>query len=157
MAKHNTQLLFCIRVLFTYYDGNLYWNDTGKIAGYKAPGRYCYTRVNLGGRMYLLHRLIFLMVNGYLPDLIDHVDRDPGNNRAGNLRESNLQQNAINTGLPSNNKSGHKGVRFDKVRGKWKAEIKVNQKLHYLGRFEHKEDAINARLNAEEEFWQIKR
>lgn len=55
--------------------------------------------------------------------------------------------------LPKNNTSGHKGVWFDKSRGKWCAFINVHRKKIHLGRYAKIEDAIKARELAEEEYF----
>lgn len=51
------------------------------------------------------------------------------------------------------NTSGVTGVWFDKVRGKWCAEIMFKRKKYYLGRYEKKEDAISIRKEAEKEIF----
>jgi hypothetical protein len=53
-----------------------------------------------------------------------------------------------------NNTSGHKGVYWDKSRGKWSAYIQVHGKRVYLGRFSDYEDAVTARELAEEEYFE---
>ena len=53
----------------------------------------------------------------------------------------------------SNNTSGVTGVRWDKSRQKWYAEIEFQGKKHYLGRYTNKEDAIKARKEAEEKYF----
>lgn len=55
--------------------------------------------------------------------------------------------------LSSRNKSGTKGVCFDKSRNKWAAEIMFQGKKHHLGRFAKKEDAIKMREDAEKELF----
>jgi hypothetical protein len=55
--------------------------------------------------------------------------------------------------LPKNNTSGHKGVWFDKSRGKWSAYINVHRKKIHLGRYTKIEDAIKARELAEDEYF----
>lgn len=52
----------------------------------------------------------------------------------------------------AHNTSGHSGVKWDKEREKWIAEIRFKNKIYYLGRYEKKEDAIKAREEAEEKF-----
>lgn len=51
------------------------------------------------------------------------------------------------------NKSGVVGVNWDKARGKWQASIRFKGRKYNLGRFEHIQDAIDARENAEKELF----
>lgn len=65
---------------------------------------------------------------------------------------TNLQ--VIDRDIPiKTNTSGVTGVKFDKTRQKWYAEIEFKGKKHYLGRYINKEDAVNARKEAEEKFF----
>ena len=52
-----------------------------------------------------------------------------------------------------NNTSGHKGVSWNKRNKKWITYITFQGKRIHLGYFDKKEDAIKARLKAEEEFF----
>lgn len=84
------------------------------------------------------------MHHGYLPEYIDHIDHDKLNNRIENLRECTFSQNRCNTPKYKNNKSGVKGVHWDKEHGKWKARIQFNNKRILVGRYGSIEDAKNA-------------
>lgn len=65
----------------------------------------------------------------------------------------NVNINAINRDKPyKSNTSGVTGVKFDKDRNKWVAEIKFQKKYYYLGRYDKKKDAIKVRKEAEEKF-----
>jgi hypothetical protein len=44
-----------------------------------------------------------------------------------------------------------KGYSWDGQKGKWKARIKINQRLHHLGYFDNEQDAHNAYLVAKRE------
>ena len=83
----------------------------------------------------------------------DHIDRNPLNNRRNNFRHATAQQNARNRSLMSNNTSGVTGVVWHKKRLVWAANICVNYKRIYLGEFKNKDDAIQARLRAEKEYF----
>jgi phage terminase large subunit-like protein len=61
-----------------------------------------------------------------------------------NLRLVSASQNQQNRVLSKNNSSGHKGVSWDKSRGKWAASIYHASKCKHLGRFVNIEDAIAA-------------
>ncbi|MBC1419896.1 AP2 domain-containing protein [Listeria fleischmannii] len=56
--------------------------------------------------------------------------------------------------LLKNNTSGRKGVTFDKSRQKWLAQIEFQGKHHFLGRYSQFEDAVKAREEAEEKYFQ---
>lgn len=56
--------------------------------------------------------------------------------------------------IGSNNKSGVKGVSWDKGRSKWQVEITLKGKRKFLGRYEDKNEAIKARKKAEEEYFE---
>lgn len=51
------------------------------------------------------------------------------------------------------NKSGIKGVSWDKNRNKWVAQITFKGKNYNLGRYNNKEDAREAREKAEKEMF----
>jgi len=55
--------------------------------------------------------------------------------------------------LSINNTSGTTGVKWDKNRKKWYAQIDFQGKRTHLGSFVNKEDAIQARKEAEEEYY----
>lgn len=55
--------------------------------------------------------------------------------------------------LSKRNKTGVKGVRWDKDRLKWAASIYFKGKCYQLGRFDNIEDAIEARKLAEEKLF----
>lgn len=51
------------------------------------------------------------------------------------IRPATHRNNGCNRKLNSNNKSGYPGVSFNKATGKWTAQIKINGKNKFLGRF----------------------
>ena len=55
----------------------------------------------------------------------------------------------MNRDKPRQNTSGIKGVYWHKKHKKWQANLQINGKLIYLGLYLNKEDAINARKQAE--------
>lgn len=93
-------------------------------------------------RVYLyMHRLIMDAKDGYS---VDHINGNRLDNRKSNLRICSHAQNLANRPKQANNKSGFKGVIFDKSRNKWRSEIRVDGKSYYLGRFDDKIDAAVA-------------
>lgn len=110
-----------------------------------------YKRIQINGKLYLSHRLVFLYMEGYLPEhFVDHIDRNKLNNRWSNLRHVNHQCNLRNTGNHCSNKSGVKGVCLDKRNNKWKAYIKLDSKLRNLGHFNDFLEVVCHRLAAEQ-------
>lgn len=85
-----------------------------------------------------LHRLLMNPPDGMV---VDHIDGDKLNNRRNNLRICKHSENLRNASISSSNTSGFKGVCFDKSRNKWSANITVNGKHHYLGRYDTPEEA----------------
>ena len=55
--------------------------------------------------------------------------------------------------IAKNNTSGIKGVSWDKARSKWVAQIVFQGKNYYLGRYDKKEDAAEARRIAEDKLF----
>jgi hypothetical protein len=134
--------------LFEYKEGNLYWKvqkaphvKVGSKVGSPAHG---YETVYVDGKNWRIHRLVFLMHYGYIPKLIDHVNGNRIDNRIENLREANDTQNAYNIRMHKDNKSGIKGVSWDKYKDMWIAKIQANKKRIQLGYFKNIDDAKNA-------------
>jgi hypothetical protein len=109
-----------------------------------------YVRIIISGRKYRAHRLAWLIVYGsFPPEQIDHINGIKHDNRIINLRAVTNAENSRNKSLCISNKSGHTGICYNKKTNKWKAAIGSNYKNVYLGSFENKEDAIEARRIAE--------
>lgn len=104
---------------------------------------YAISRIK--GKNILMH--VFLM--GKKKGLeIDHKNRDKLDNRRENLRHVTRSVNCFNTGLRSSNKSGFRGVSWDKRREKWRATIKMNYKQIFNKSFVTKEETIEAHHQA---------
>lgn len=153
--------------LFYYLDGQLYGKYfegrrkesntrvVGKVLGTVIKGGYRQVTFTHEGVRYkeLVHRVIWALHYDCWPELLDHIDRDPTNNKIENLRVANKKFNSINSGVPKNNVSGVKGVCWHKQANKWTAQIKNDQKKVHLGTFEDLQDAVSARLQAEKRLW----
>jgi hypothetical protein len=77
-------------------------------------------------------------------EIADHWNHDTLDNRRNNLRKCTHSQNQWNQKRSKRNTSGFKGVTWEKRRGKWHAQIRVNGKQKYLGEFLSIEDAARA-------------
>lgn len=80
----------------------------------------------------LMHRVILGAKKG---QLIDHVNRNPLDNRRENLRFCTASQNTQNRRMQRNNKSGFKGVIWNRRSQKFQANIMLSGKDYYLGLF----------------------
>ena len=94
-----------------------------------------------GDNKFYMHREV---VNANDGDIVDHINRDTLDNRRCNLRICDHAGNMANSKNRSHNKTGYRGVWYDKKRGKFAAAIRKNGKTVHLGRFEDAIDAANA-------------
>lgn len=98
----------------------------------------------------LLHRFIMDAPEGMV---VDHINRNPLDNRKCNLRICTNTQNMENCDMRKNNTSGCKGVYWAKDKNKWTVQIGLNGKTKYIGRFNNYEDAVKARIEAVEKYY----
>jgi hypothetical protein len=109
----------------------------GDVAGGINGSGYICIRIN--SVKYRAHRLAWLYVHGKFPDnQIDHINRVKTDNRIENLRDVTQSVNGRNRNLPSNNTSGHIGVKWNKKQQAWKVTV---CQVHY-GSFKCKLDAV---------------
>lgn len=128
--------------IFTWVKPTSYKIKTGDIAGCKDSG---YIRIVISKKLYRAHRLAWLYMTGNWPtQFIDHVNMVRDCNIWTNLRECSFNQNLHNVGITSRNKSGFKGVSWNKKCSKWVATAGVNGKAHHLGCYDTPEQAAEA-------------
>ena len=134
------------RVLYDPDTGVMTWRKSyfasriGKPLGYTSPTTG-YRATHMDGRLWPMHRLIWLYVHGRWPaDQIDHINGQRADNRLCNLREATHAQNCANIGFWRGRPI--KGVTF--TRGRWQAQIRVGGKNIYLGLFDTEEEASAA-------------
>ena len=90
-----------------------------------------------------VHRVIFLMHYGYLPEVIDHINGKPADNRIENLRAATRQTNNQNSCLARHNTSGVKGVSYSKSNRHWRCSLSFNNKTKEVSGFRTIEDAAD--------------
>ena len=125
--------------------------NAGDTAGCVAKSEKAgYIQISIDGQRYYAHRIIYKIMTGMEPEVIDHQDGNVVNNSWVNLANGNETDNARNKRLNKNNKSGVTGVstRY----GKYRAEIWHDGKQNYLGSFAVFFDAVCARKSAENKF-----
>jgi len=134
--------------LFEYKDGNLFRkisqgsSKKGNLAGNTFNRGY--RQVSIEKKSYLVHRVIFLMHYGYMPEFVDHIDKDKTNDKIENLRASTKSQNSMNCYLRKDSTSGVRGVTWDKSRNAWLAQIQINNTHKFIGRFKLLNEAKEA-------------
>jgi hypothetical protein len=133
--------------------GYTYDPETGKIFGvigkeikskhkngYICIGGSTHFKGNLYG-----HHYAWYMIYGNVDfNLLDHINRNPLDNRICNLRIVNHQENSFN--------KDNKGYCFNKNKNKWQSQIMVNYKQIHLGLFNTEEEAKNAYLIAKQKY-----
>ncbi len=115
--------------------------------------RWCVTKGN--GGLYAARRdgkkIVFMhnVILGVTPTpgyTVDHANRNTLDNRRSNLRFCTTSQNKANSGPRGSWKkySDFRGVTFDKRRGLWAAQIRINGKQCNIGRFPEEIEAARA-------------
>jgi len=95
-----------------------------------------------------IHRLFFYWHYGYLPKVIDHIDRDRLNNNIKNLRESTISKNSRNVKkINKKTSSKYKGVSWSKKNKIWRVNVCLNYKNIYAGDFHCEDEAGQAYNN----------
>jgi hypothetical protein len=147
---------------FDHESGKLFWSTgivtersgrsakaskrfVGKEAGIVAKRRGEPSRitVELGGMQLAAHRIVWEMFVGKIPDgmVIDHIDRDPTNNRLSNLRLATIAQNNANNKVYKNNTSGTRGISWCRLTRKWIVQVRFNGKVVIMKRFASLQEA----------------
>jgi hypothetical protein len=121
----------------------------------RADGRIT---IRFNNKRYYAHRLAWYFSYGEFPNRsIDHINQDPSDNRLCNLREAVDADNIQNISKARiDNKSGYRGVCWDKSKNKWMSKITSDNKQIFLGYFDTKEKAHDAYLAAKRKhhtFW----
>ena len=99
-----------------------------------------------------MHQLVLPIESGLMADHI-HGKETRNDNRKSNLRIVTPSQNEMNKGVRQDNTSGVTGVYFQSKSNRWCAEIVINGEKHRLGSFIDKNDAVNARKDAERKYF----
>lgn len=124
-------------------------------------GRPALSSMNAGGYLagrfdfasVTAHRAAWAIHTGAVPSgQIDHINGNRADNRIANLRDVPRSINGKNQKRQPSNKSGVSGVRYERRRKRWAADIRHNGRLFFLGRFKCFADAVRARKSAERKF-----
>ena len=127
---------------FTRYDGR--WGHIS-VKGY--------IHIKYEGEIYNVHRLIWKWWYGYDPEQVDHINGDKIDNRIDNLRNVDNKTNCRNRTKQNNNTSGFTGVIWFEQTGKWRSQIKIDQRQIYIGSYDTPQEAKEARDEFIKEFY----
>jgi len=128
------------------------WNTryAGKIAGYDAP----YRIISIDDANYHGHRLAWIWMKGEDPlNTIDHIDRNPANNKWKNLRQATQGLQIHNGTIRSDSLSKLRGVQRGRRRKGWIARITKDGVKRHLGTFATAEEASEAYKAAARELY----
>jgi len=106
------------------------------------PQGYPITRERIGGRKKTsvgLHRLLLGAPDGMY---IDHINRNPLDNRRSNLRVVTPRENALNSRDRTGTSSKYRGV--SRRGSKWQVVIRVDGTLKFIGVYETEDEAASA-------------
>ena len=129
-----------------------------KVKGVTGNTQYAVRNINRKGKYteVILHRVILERSLGRPLEKhedVDHIDQNGLNNTRTNLRPATRTQNQANKGLQRSNTSGYKGIVWLEREQKWYAQIRVNRRGIYLGRYKTKEDAYAAYCEAAKKYF----
>ena len=114
----------------------------GEKAGRKPKGNHL--QVTLNRRAYGYHRIVYYLAYGIdsIGYEIDHINRNPEDNRPENLRLASESENKWNKTCQSNSKSGYRGIRkrFWGKSYRWE----VTFQCRYVGSYQTLDEAIQA-------------
>lgn len=114
-------------------------------------GKYEYLQASVKGRMYRMHRIVWEMFNGPIPDgyVIENADESCA--KIENLKL--ISRSERNAKRKPCGISGINGVSWHKRDNKWRADIKINEISRELGFFDNINDAIKARILGESKYF----
>lgn len=156
--------------------GAMHWKERplSDFEGYKRPaaimhawwskrfqGKPAFASKNASGHMtgqfenvaVYAHHVVWALEHGEWPALaVNHIDGDPANNQIANLRLASQREVTRNQSMHAHNRSGRIGIHRRRDTGKWVAKIGREgvEGYQYLGCFDAMDEAIGARLRAEE-------
>lgn len=138
-------------------DADFDWLSQWKWTAQKT-GHNFYAMRHDRGRLVLMHRLINSTPEAMVTD---HRDGDGLNSQRCNLRTATQRQNMMNRHGKRGGSSSYKGVWVDpnpRNRKQWRAAIRINGRVRYLGRFHTEAEAADAyAIAAREHFGQFAR
>lgn len=128
----------------------------GTRCGHRAgtTNRSGYRQIEIAGRLYYAHRLAWLyMTGGWPPNVIDHQNGVPGDNRWTNIRSATHTQNSVNRRAKPSRKGGLRGAFYRERAKRWQGYVIVNGRHLHLGYFDTAEEAHAAHMAKSKEIY----
>lgn len=126
-------------------------DDISQFVWHIDKNNYAITK-DRSGRILKLHRYLLGVLDR--SDIeVDHINRNTLDNRMSNLRLADRSLNCYNRDVSAYNSSGKVGVYKMTGYNKWCAQINVHGSRYYLGSFDTFDEAVTARTNAENHYY----
>lgn len=127
---------------FTWLVAPAYWKRAGTPAGGLRKG---YKVIGWNGKVFTASRVAWALYYGeWPPHEVDHISRDPSDDRIANLRLATSGENKRNRGVRKDSGTGVKGVRLHKPTGRYQARIRHMGREFHLGLFDEIDKAAEA-------------
>ena len=102
-----------------------------------------------------MHKVVAARKQPPIVGQVDHRNQNKLDNQRSNLRAATSSQNKANEGLRSTNKSGYRGVCWDRRDKTWRACIVVNCRQISLGYYQDKKVAAKAYNQAARKYFGV--
>lgn len=122
------------------FSGTWFWKD-GYAFGFSGQ-KYKSTEFR---KTWYMHRVVNETPDGIY---VDHINFNRLDNRKSNLRNVTYAENIRNRNTLSSNKSGYKGVKWNRRDNTWRVDIKVDGTVKFFGSFDRYEDAVECSKTA---------
>lgn len=139
-----------------HFNSDRGWNISNSVYGGKEAGisrEKGYIIICINKVRYYAHRLAWMIHYGEDPGIlqVDHINRDPSDNKIENLRLATNQENSFNSERRSSKQNDAPRGIMKYLDGRYESRIKYNGSVLYLGVFGTMEEAQSARRKKAEE------
>ena len=130
-------------LLYNLKSGNLIWRSgrcrKRRAGAVRSDG---YLKISIDNQVYTAHKLVWFYEHGSFPKgKLRFIDRNKRNTRIENLEEFFTKLKKFSNNIP--------GVTYFPLTKEWRVNIKVKNRVLFLGRFKDKTDAVVARKEGE--------
>ncbi len=132
----------------TYYNYKSWFKSCAGNPCQTKGGKGQYYCVRMRNSRFFNHRIIYALHNNTVDfenKIIDHIDGNKLNNKPSNLRLVTMFENALNTKIHKDNKTGYKNISFNRKAQKYVCSIQTSGKSLFIGLFSSLEEAVEKR------------